>query len=474
MALGPSPRSGSVPGPRPGTILLALALLAPVPAGASNPESTPLSTEAALTGGAVLAGDDPAGAGWYNPASLGGLRRSSAQLGASAYSVATTEVQGALVTVLPWGTSAADAVDRHYVSVPSVLSLSYKVREGLGFSVGVWTPFHSTFAASLGGQSSGPYPGYPGLEAYYEQAYSASYRWDDTWAGASIGWQATPRLRVGASLQGAYSTSSAVIDLDIGLQTTSSDPLQQGAHLAVSVRGDETHLAGRAVVGLQWDATEELRLALVLRSPAIQVAAWGQLSRVSSVAALLPGFAPQQAQLLEQVDVAGGVSIVEVGRIYGGGAWSRGRWSVRLEGDWGPGLIRTVASERASWNVRAGALYQWDADTCVGAGLFREGARTRASDGALALDTYGISGGVDFRPEKVVRALGGGTSWDLLTGIAVRAAFGVGHGPGMTVVPFDLSQSVLPIFPGQQGQGFQEVPARSFEGSLNFFTALKF
>jgi hypothetical protein len=454
--------------------LLALALLAPSRALASNPESTPLSPEAALTGGAVLAGDDPAGAGWYNPASLGGITRSSAQLGASAYSVAATEVQGALVTVLPWGTSAADAVDRHYVSVPSVLSLSYKVREGLGFSVGVWTPFHSTFTATIWGQSSGPYPGVPGMQASYEQVYSASYRWDDTWAGASIGWQATPRLRVGASLQGAYSTSSAVIDLDTGLQTTSSDPLEQGAHLNVSVRGDDTFLAGRAVVGLQWDATEELRLALVVRSPAIQVAAWGQVSRVTSVAALLPGFAPQQAQLLEQVDVDGGLSVVEVGRIYGGGAWRRGPWSLRLEGDWGPGLIRSLSTERPSWNVRAGALYQWDADTCVGVGLFREGTRARASEGRLALDSYGLSGGVDFRPTKVVKALGGGDTWDLLTGIAVRASWGVGQGPGMTVVPFDFSQSVVPIFPGQQSQGFLEVPASSFEGSLNFFTALKF
>jgi len=453
---------------------LALALLAPSHARGNNPESTPLSPEAAMTGGAVLAGDDPAGAGWYNPAALGGIKRSSAQLGASAYSVATTEVQGALVTVLPWGTNVATADDRHYVSVPSVLSLSYKVRDGLGFSVGVWTPFHSTFAASISGRSSGPYPGYPALVASYEQTYSASYRWDDTWAGASVGWQATPRLRVGASLQGAYSTSSTIIDLDTGLQTNSTDPLEQGAHINVSVRGDETHLAGRVVVGLQWDATDALRLALVLRSPVVQVASLGNLSRVTSVAALLPGFAPQQAQLLEITEPTGGLSVIDVGRIYAGGAWSRGPWSIRLEADWGPGLVRVLATERPSWNARAGGLYEWDPDLSVGAGLFREGARTKASDGTLALDTYGLSGGINMRPAKVVQALGGGDTWDLLTGIAVRVAYGTGLGPGMTVVPFDFSQSVVPIFPGQASQGFQEVPAHSFEGSLNFFTALMF
>jgi long-subunit fatty acid transport protein len=455
-------------------LLLTLALLAPASARGANPETTPMSSEAALTAGAVLAGDDPSGGGWYNPASLGGILRSSVQLGASAYGVGVSEVHQALVTVLPWGTVEQTARDTHYVSVPSVLSLSYKLDDGLGVAIGVWTPAHNFYTASIWTSSSGPYPGYPGVGASYESTYGLSYRWDDTWAGAAIGWQAHPRLRLGASLQGAYSSSSSVVDLDTGLQTTSSNPLEQGAHLNVSIRTDQSFLATRALVGLQWDLTSEVRLALTLRSPVLRLVAWGQASRVTSVAALLPGFAPQQGQLIEQAVAPSGASIIDVGRISIGGAWTRGPWSLRLDGEWGPALERAIASERASWNVRGGFLYQWDRDLRFGVGLFRDGARTRASDGSLSVDTYGLGGGIDFRPAKVVAALGGGESWDLLTGIAVRASWGFGQGPGMTIVPFAYSTSVVPIFPGQGDQPFQEVPARAFEGSIHFFTALGF
>jgi hypothetical protein len=275
-------------------------------------------------------------------------------------------------------------------------------------------------------------------------------------------------------LQGAYASSSSTIDLDTGITTTSTDPLQQGAHIDVSLRSNQTTLATRAQVGLQWDATAALRLALVLRSPAVRVITWGQSSRVTSLAVFLPGSAPQQAQLFEQLEPTGGLSIVEPGRIGGGGAWTRGDWSARLEAEWSPALQRLQASELASWNFRAGVLHQWDRDLAVGAGVFYDGARTRASDGTVALNTWGLSGGVDYRPAKVVEAMGGLGSWDLKTGIAVRLTYGVGKGPGMTVVPFAFSSSVIPIFPGQDTQGFQEVPASSFEGSIQFFTGLSF
>lgn len=453
---------------------LLVALLVPVTARATNPESTPMSTEAGLTGGAVLASDDASGGGWYNPAKLGAIQRSNFQLGASAYAIARNEVQGALVTVLPWGTVVGDAHDTHYVSVPSVLSLSYKIDEGLGVAVGVWTPYHNSYAATIGGRSSGPYPGYPGLQATYEQTYGLSYQWDDTWAGVAVGWQARPRLRVGASLQGGYSTSAAVIDLDTGLQTTSTNPLEQGAHLNISIRDDQSYLALRALLGLQWDATNEVRLALAVRTPVLQVVSWGHTSRVTSVASLLPGYAPQQAQLLEDLEPSGGAAVIDPGRVYAGVAWTRGPWDLRADVDWGPALRRSRNSENASWGGRVGAIYRVDRDLRVGAGFFRDGARARASDGVPSLDTYGIAGGIDFRPAKVIAALGGGETWDLLTGIAVRGAYGTGKGPGMTIVPFDFASSVVPIFPGQASQGFQEVPAHSLEGSIHFFTALGF
>jgi hypothetical protein len=206
----------------------------------------------------------------------------------------------------------------------------------------------------------------------------------------------------------------------------------------------------------------------------VGVTSWGTTTRVTSVAALLPGYGAQQGQLLEELKPSAGLSVIDVGRVAVGAAWTRGAWSVRLDGDWGPALRRARRHEQASWDARLGALYRWSPDLLVGAGIFRDGSRTRASEGALSLDYYGIAGGIDYRPAKVVEALGGGKSWDLTTGIAVRGARGFGKGPGMTIVPFDFASSTVPIFPGKQDQGFQEVRATALEGSIHFFTALGF
>lgn len=453
-----------------------LALLAPAAAAAFNPESIFLSPEAAMAGGAVLAADDAGGAGWYNPAALGGLRRSSVQLGASAYSVRSTRLKDALITDLPWATLPQSASDTSFGSVPSVLAYSIAVRPGLGVAAGIWTPSATDQHMALSRRSTGDYPdpAFPGVRATYEQHYGLTHHADDTWVGAAAGWQALPTLRVGAALQGAYATSASVVDLQTAITTTSTDPLQQGAHVNVSIRSDESMVAGRALLGAQWDATEALRLAVVVRTPSVRVLAWGTTTRLLSVSVLLPGYAPQVGQLVDQTSPEDGLSVVDVGRLSAGLAYARGGWDLRLDGDWSPVLFRRSMAAHETWSVRAGAVHHWSEDLTLGAGAFREGARSVASQGRFALDTYGVTFGLSYRPAKVVQALGGGKGWDLVTGLAARAAYGTGTGPGMTVVPFKLSDSQLPILFGQGDRGFLEVPARSLDGSLHVFTTMSF
>lgn len=453
-----------------------LALLAPAAAAAFNPESIFLSPEAALAGGAVLAADDAGGAGWYNPAALGGLRRSSVQLAASAYSVHASRLKDALVTQLPWETTPQSASDTSYGSVPSVLAYSMAVRPGLGVAAGIWTPSASDQHMALTGRSTGDYPdpAFPGVRATYEQHYALSHHADDTWVGAAVGWQALPGLRLGAALQGAYATSASVVDLQTSITTTSQDPLQQGAHVNVSIRSDESMVAGRALLGVQWDATGSLRLALVVRTPAVRVLAWGTTTHLLSASVLLPGYAPQVGQVVRETSPEAGLSVVDVGRLSGGLAWTGGAWDLRADGDWSPVLFRRDGAAHEAWGVRAGALHRWGEDVTLGAGAFREGARLVASQGHFALDTYGATVGLAYRSAQVVKALGGGHGWDLVSGLAARVAYGTGHGPGMTVVPFDLAQSQLPILFGQGERGFLEVPARTLDGSLHVFTTLSF
>jgi hypothetical protein len=218
-----------------------------------------------------------------------------------------------------------------------------------------------------------------------------------------------------------------------------------------------------------------VRLALALRTPAVRLAAWGDAALQVSYASLLPGFSPQEGQETFLSTPASSLSVVEVGRVLAGVAWERAGWSLRADVDWGPRLDRRHdGAAHATWNVRAGLLHRSSDDLVVGAGLFREAARDLAAQGAISLDRVGATAGVSFRPEKVVRALGGGTGWDLLTCVAARVAVGTGSGPGMVVVPFDLARSQLPILPGQADRGFLSVPARSLEGSLHVFTTLAF
>jgi hypothetical protein len=90
-----------------------------------------------------------------------------------------------------------------------------------------------------------------------------------------------------------------------------------------------------------------------------------------------------------------------------------------------------------------------------------------------AMKYAGFTGGVIYRPSAVVRVLSGGNDWDLLTSVAVRGAYGWGTYRGISLVPVDPSG--VPI------NGFDPAalsatarPAKVFEGSISFMTAIVF
>lgn len=451
---------------------LALALGCPGAAGAANPGSTPVSPEAALTAGAVLASDDPGGGGWYNPASLAAVTRSSVQVGASSYALNALEVDGAIQTTLPWGHVSGSLSSVRYTSVPSVISYTFKVGEGLGASLGVWTPLHDYAGGAVSGSSSGPYPGAPGVTGTYSEIYSFSRTRDDTWAGAALGWQALPTLRLGLMLQGAYSTRLGSIDFNASIKTDSADPLERGSHIDFSERVDLSFLGVRALGGLQWDATPALRLALSVRSPGVRIFSWGEATRVISAAVLLPGVPPTEYQVVEELPTEAGVSVVEPVRLSAGLRWARPGFTLAAELDWNPALDRWFNGLAESWNARLGATWQLGPDLQVGAGLFRDASTAATGQAALAIDYYGLAGGVIYRPRAVVKALGGSGTWDMLTGVAVRGAYGNGTFTGVAFVPVDASGRAATD--PQAALGTQEAPARSFEGSLSLFTSISF
>jgi hypothetical protein len=437
-------------------------ILGPLAGRAASPEAVPVSPEGALTAGAVLASDDVGGGGWYNPASLGAVTRSSIQVGASAYAESATFISDAAQAELPWGTTSGDIRSLRYASVPSVLSYSFRLREGLGLSIGVWTPYHNYEGGTTTVVSSGVYPSTPALDSTFAASYGFTERRDDTWGGVAIGWQATRRFRVGVMLQGAYATDVWSIDVNASLKTDSADPSQSGYHLAYSERGDQGVIGIRSLVGIQWDATERLRVAAAARGPGIRIAAWGPVDRFLSWAVLMPGVAPAQNMLAEKTEPGRGAEVVEPIRLYGGLRYAAERWTVAAEGDWQAALDGQFGQFEEAWNARVGATWRVNADLLAGAGIFNDQASSEGTASASAMRYSGVMGGVISRPSKVVKALNGSGAWDLLAGIAARLAYGEGTYRGIYVSPIDAS--VL----------FPEKPAKTVEGSISFFTTIVF
>jgi hypothetical protein len=453
-----------------------LVLLACLLAGnveAANPESMQLSPEAAL-GAAVLAADDDGGGGWYNPASLGGVRRASVRLGLSAYSVAWVNTTDSLVTTTPWSTQRQGTSSFRYSSVPSVLGLTWKLADGLGLSVGLWTPFHDSFSAGFDTLDSGPFPNAPGVTGSLRQRFDWSHQADDTWGAAAVGWQLHPRLRLGVSAQAAYSTTDRWVEFDTTIATDSTNLLEQGAHLHVRVREKTSILAVRGVLGVQWNPLEPLHLAFVVHTPRAQLLRSMDRVQVILAGSLLPGYGAQEISQIDVKPPPTQLHLIDTTRLLAGARLELGRLSLRADAEWSPAFAFEGTTLREGVRLRLGALYTWNENVTVGVGGSWANARLLASEGNLALNTVGLSGGITSRSNDVIRALGGSDKWDLLSTIGVAAVYGYGAAPGIAVSPLNLSESVLPVLPGSTDQPFIEVPTRSVDVSVHLMSTLKF
>jgi hypothetical protein len=330
----------------------------------------------------------------------------------------------------------------------------------------VWTPFHDYEGGTTTITSAGPYPG-GALRAPFAETYAFTERRDDTWGGIGVGWQSTPTLRLGAMLQGVYATDVWTVDVNAALRTDSTDPLQTGAHLVYTERGDQAVLGVRALLGLQWDATREVRVAAAVRGPTVRVFAWGPLDQSLSTAALLPGVPPGESQIATETRPPAGLTRVEPVRVYLGFRYAGPAWTLALEGDWHPALVGEFGDYEPAGNVRLGATWRLDANLLVGAGGFYDGASAEGTASASAVRYAGFTGGVIYRPKAVVKVLRGGNDWDLLTCVAVRGAYGWGTYRGIAIAPADAGAGALAVsFPGAH--------ARIFQGSISFLSVIAF
>ncbi len=372
-------------------LLLTLGLLtwAPAsPASASSPEELPLSNEAAIMGGAVMASGLSAGSFWYNPALLGRIRHSETEASAEVYGARLTRAARGAELTLPDGSSTVHALrSDEIVTVPTTFAGAFALTPSLTLGFGLFTPASSDFTVKADAQRGDEAGGDTTFQLRHRRASQRLY------GGLGLGWNASDRFQLGASIFALYDQSrseqrlfvarsqgaaerSALFDEDttvgtIALATTLGvrGRLHPLVHAAATVRTPnfvlEQSISGTRLVSLVGSEDAGTELSEIDPAPWSQ----SQLSGWRFAAGLAVG--DREGQLTIDVDATTGT-----------GANNRG----------GP------LSTRPAFGARLGGLARVAETVSVGAGAFlqsNEGAGD--SFGITQMNRWGGSLGLELR-----------------------------------------------------------------------------
>ena len=301
--------------------------------------------------------------------------------------------------------------------MPSVAAYGVRLSPRLGLALGIWIPSHEAISLVSTVRSVGPVTsGGQIVQVDYSQQIAISQTIDRTYFGAALGFALREGLRVGASAFLVYERFAEFLDLFAGALTSST---QNGATASASIRGTPSQFAGRLGLGLQWDVAPAWSVAAAVKTPALALVTVGGLTTVVESVSVLPGAPPS----VEFAQSSSPVSrIAEPWRLAAASAVAIGDSSLRAELDW----QAPQGSRHGVFNGRAGLLRTATPDLTWGVGFFTDLSREDVRSGSLAVDYYGVSGGVDWRPPPVRAARGPGATWDMRASLAVRYAYGFG------------------------------------------------
>lgn len=422
------------------TVALGAGLLAlwPALAAADNPWLTPLGSEAAISGGAVAAMGRDTGMAFYNPAGLGANTRVQFNMSSTMAVLRLRTIPNAFRVDLPGG----DSHSAQLSSVqPLILSTStvYTRYLGRGVTVGA-----GHFASNY------DFYDYTGVLKDDHNQSGLNYRARvqvDGWStrhhfGPTVGWQITPRLRLGMSLFLTYEWRRD--EGRIWLQAGPS-PQQISQNFVVGdIDLKRSTYAGEAVFGLQWEFARRWHLALVVRTP--RIAAYERARKYSLTTGAVVRADKGTAALFDYNDDPGAARrgrIAPMQVVLGlGYAFSRGRGWISAEADYSPALRLPPNSVdlRHNVNARLGARIRLNEAVVVGLGLFTD----RTNETAISdfpqfhIDYYGGSGGAELRRPFTLGKTERAKDIVFVTGVALRYAFGTG---ASGAVRFDLREA---------------------------------
>lgn len=143
-------------------------------ARAENTEPFFYSDDAAMTAGSVVATTRDAGAIWYNPGGLGGIRRGQIDLSGSAFGVRIRTVPDALRTNLPSGQQSVTLGSVDIFSAPHALGLVRNLSESVAFGFGFYVTARDIRTAQSQLETTGPSIGNAAVTARYRQRLDLS------------------------------------------------------------------------------------------------------------------------------------------------------------------------------------------------------------------------------------------------------------------------------------------------------------
>jgi len=385
------------------------------------------SDDAALAAGAVAATTEDSGSIYYNPAGLSLNQRSHADLNASALGVRIRSVDGIMTARLPNDQQALNLRTIDILSTPHAAAITRRIGAHVSVGIGFYVVDYDTRAGEDTTSRTDPASG-----AVIRNHVDIDLQQSKYLFGPAIGWQVTPAFRVGIGIFGTYATavSGGRIFLD------QSQPATGGGAVPVAFvfyhfRGAGSAIGTRAVAGMQWDLLPSWTLAAVVRSPELQLAAWGSQLTAVSGGSSLPSSTPSANFDVSDARASNAVALSMPPQFIASLARKMGAAFVSAEVDLQPPLrvVSQGIDRETAFNARVGGIFRVSPDMSLGAGFFTDRATTPLALGLPAdrIDYYGVTLGGQLRTAILMAQKAQDKPLVLTTTVALRAAVGFGQ-----------------------------------------------
>lgn len=417
---------------------------------AANQDSVFLGNTAAMTGGAVTAVIRDGEAAWYNPAGLGGVRRNSIDISASAFTLQFRNTPSYYRTVLPDKVLDLDTETVKFQSIASALVYTRRFSEGTWGAFGIFVPLQEEFDLAEMQETDGTVDFNGDLLPYsFRQRAEESLVSQAYLIGPSIGSEIADGLRIGGSFFIMYGSASSRAHAWRAYELESPGGTSSGFEIQNTTE-DATYMGLTGVFGVQYSPKPDVHLGLTARAPIFRIVQWGErttlLQQSQAGPLFVPGteFEPSNTSGFEVEDFSSwGFDMVRPARVQLGAAFDiDGAW-VSIEGDLAHPAEATDATPEFdwTWNLRAGAMVPLTEKLSLGLGFFTDHAPTKPvranSGGGEHIDYYGGTIGFELEKEYNVTDDPDGSTLTFSTTIAARYAAGVGYTTGYTGFPLN-------------------------------------